>query len=436
MLALSTVQPVFSQAQSGPLPPTPTRIAPPTQTAVGTATSGEQRITLVTLEPSAERLSGPAAPPRQFLFRFRGKKKTHYTATFATDFEPATVVGVGADIESTSFDFTSKQLTVSFYFDLSIVNEDGSDRDPNEFIIILDPGAPREFSPQPRPTSGFSPPPKPKSTSTLQSKADSTECYGPASKTTPTADQKGPPLQAAGTWMSTNINSWCVIPPNETNPFFGFKLIAPPGTKGYFRKKISPALLNLLSTLAGRTLDPQSLAIFNGTFEASKSITATSDGGVLVDIKLNFASNINTLSQASNSADAISSRKIKLRSTSSTVTKTVTTAEEEALSLTPKTSQVSTSKASLFGFVDDPSLAGKKVLLQRKVSSKIKSLRSSLKTVGTATISSTGSYSKSISSSKLFSGKKSATITASIVGDSARSSRSVSLSNKTGSLRQ
>jgi hypothetical protein len=388
------------------------------------------------MEPTAESLSGPAAPPRQFLFRFRGKKKTDYVAVFAANAEPATVVGVGADISSTSFDEMAKELRVFFRFDLSIVNEDGSDRDPNEFILIIDPGAPREFMPQPRPTAGFPPPPAPPRSRAIQAQADSTECYGPANKTTASADQKGPPLQAAGTWMSTNINSWCVIPPNETNPFFGFKLIAPPGTKGYFRKKISPGLLSLLSTLAGRSLDPQSLAIFNGTFEASKSITATSDGGVLIDIKLNFSTTANTLSASNATAKGISTERLQAQASSSVVTKTITTAEEETLSLTPKKSQITGSKAAVFGFVDDPTLVGQTVLLQRSTGSATTSARSTLKTVGTATISSSGSYSKSLSSSKLFNGKSSAKLTATIVGDTTRSSRSVSLSNKTGDLRQ
>jgi len=364
------------------------------------------------------------------MFTFRGEKNTEYTAVFATHAEPATVVGVGADITSTSFDADAERLTVQFRFDLTIITEEGKSKDPNQFFIVIDPGAPREFMPRPRPTAGFPPPTRPRSSSLTKATDDTTECYGPASKTTPTADQTGPPLEAAGSWMSTNIASWCIIPPSEDTPFFGFKLVAPPGTKGFFKKKIPAQLLSLLSLLAGKTLDLNSVAVFNGTYEASKSITATSDGGVLIDIKLNFSSTRNDLTDVSNTS---SRSLIKAAKASTTVTKAITTAEEESLSLAPTNSQVNGTKAKLFGFVDDPAtFAGQKVLIQRKVGSKYK-------TVGTATINSDGSYSKSIRTNKLFDTSKTSATTklvATIISGTTRTSRTISLSSKYSSLRQ
>ena len=408
---------VIVEAQPKPRTPTPT----PQATATPDPATA---ITLLSMTPEAESLPADKTPPRQFLFRFRGKKGTSYVAVFSAPAEPAMVVGVGADISSTSYDETTQQLTVNFLFDLSVINEDGKSRDPNEFIIVLDPGAEKQFSPMPRPSPGFPPPPKPKARS-LSALADSTdECYGPANKNTPSPDQNGPPLQARGTWMSTNIASWCVIPPNETNPFFGFKLVAPPGTKGFFRKKLPANLLNLLSLLAGKTLDPDSLAIFNGTFEASKSISSTSDGGALVNIQLGFSSTTNSLTDKSSSSSSN-----RIQAASSTTTKTVTVAEEEAISLTPKTSTITKNKASLFGFVaDSTSLAGQTVSIQRKVGK-------TFKTIATTTVASDGSYSKKVTSSKLFNTKSSATIQA-IVGNAISTSRTTSLKNKSSSLRR
>lgn len=389
-----------------------------------TCLAQSQTITFVSIAPDATQVDRPAPPDtRMSSYTFRGTKGTQYIAVFAADAEPATVVGVGADIDSTSYDGAMKQVTINFSFNDSVVSEDGHRIPADEFQIILDPGGQRDFMPKPRPPGGFPPPPPPGSK--IISTTATTECYGPANKVPPSPGQNGPPLEAAGSFMSTNLASWCEIPPNEDNPFFGFKLVAPAGTKGFFKKKISPGLLTLLSQLAGRTLQPESLAIFNGTFEASKSITSTPDGGALIDIEVTFLKTANTV------RDSTSSDTLEARTNASTtaVTKSLTTAEEESLSLTPKNSKVTSKKTSFIGFVDDSSLSGQTVSLQKKVGS-------TYKTIGTATVQSDGSFAKSISSLRVFTGKRTSTIVAQVVSDTTRISRQVSLTNKTSSLRR
>jgi len=354
-------------------------------------------------------------------FYFQGKLGTRYTAVFSADADPSTVIGVGANIDSTSFDANTKRLTVSFVFDRQVIGEEGKPVPDTEFQIIIDPGVSRDLTPKPRPNDGFSPPARKSAAST----SSTSECYGPANKAPRAPDEMGPPLQAAGTFMSTNIASWCEIPPTAENPFFGFRFIAPSGTSGYVKKKISPGLLALLSTLAGRALDATSLAVFNTGFEASKSVVSTPDGGVLITLTFDFLATATQLKDAASS----SARSVGSRATSS-VSKTILTAEEEPLSLSPTDSKVTTTKTSLYGFVGDPSLvAGKSVSIQRKSGSEVV-------TIARAVISSDGRYTKSVNSSAVFANQSKATLLANLIGSTVRKSREVTLQNKTRDARR
>ena len=381
-------------------------------------------ITLVNITPSAEDISTQFPTPsdvKMVSFYFRGTLGTRYSAVFAADAEPASVIGVGANIDATSFDTSAKQLTVSFVFDRPVIGEEGKPVPNTEFQLIIDPGAARDFTPIPRPSGGFAPPPRNNGAST----SATSECYGPANKTPRAPGELGPPVQGAGTFMSTNIASWCEIPPSAESPYFGFRFIAPSGTSGYVKKKIAPGLLALLSSLVGKTLDATNIAVFNTGFEASKSVVATPDGGVLITLTFDF------LQTATRLKDAVSAttKQTGVKSTAS-VSKTILTAEEEAISLSPTDTKVTTAKTTLYGFIANDALGtAKSISIQRKSGSKIT-------TIGKATINSDGSYTKSISSTTLFANQSRATLLATLVGNAARASREVSLQNKTRNSRR
>lgn len=402
--------PASAFAQLPPRPPTPTPPAAPS--------TAPPALDFVSIVPSATRNDDqfPSAPPRTSTFYFKGKKGTSYVAVFSVPSNPALVVGVGANISSTSFDESSRLLTVNFVFDSSVLPPLGKPFPKDTFLIAIDPGAPRTFTPKPRPPSG-----KPPGREMLTSAV--TECYGPLNQVPPSDDKPGPPLEAAGTFMSTNVAEWCVVPPNADAPFFGFQLRAGVAKTGYLKKKLAPKLVGLLSTLSGITISGNNTAIFSDDFEVSKSITPTDDGGLLINIKVSFDKN-STVVRPSASTSGVSAK-------ATTSTKTITTSEEEDLSLAPKSTTVTRAKAALYGFVDDPTLlAGSTVLLQRQNGE-------TLETVGTATVGSDGSYATKIKSAKLFKKSKASTsalktvnLTATIIGDAIRSSRTITLTNR------
>lgn len=450
-------------------------------------------ITFSSIEPAATKaeVRPGGFPEKLAVFRFTGVRGTEYTARFSSNEEPAIAIGVGADISKTSYDSGTRLFTVEFQFDSPIVSAAGYPTfDKNDFLLVIDPGQLREFTPVPRPTNGFfppgyTPPPTPRATATprptatrgsgpggslppppeevqptptqipgmsppsdssppptrrptptrkprLSMRTETTECRGPGdpnrSDTSVLAEPEGPPLEARGSFMSTNIYAWCVIPPSETSPFFGFQLSGPSGTKGFFKKKLSAGLVGLLSTLAGKTLEPSNLAIYNGTYEASKSITGTEDGGALISINVKFVKTSTEVSDASK-ASATSESELSVKAASA-VSKTILTSEEEELSLAPKKTTITTKKTALYGFSsDDAAAAGTKVKIQKVSGSKYT-------TVATATVASDGSYKASINTDTLFNGSSKTTIVSKIVGDQVRQSRSVTLQNRYSSLRR
>lgn len=414
---------VLVSAQQRPMPrPTPTLPAQPVQ------------IDLVSIAPTANRVMARPKefPERLAVFVLQGTKGTAYSAVFSAPQEPSVVIGIGANISSTAFDATTQQETISFTFSDSIVTTDTPAFPANHFILIIDPGVDRVFNPQPRPEDGFRPP-------RLRALADTVSCLGPGNRSGSATVQTetGPPAEAAGSYMSTNLFDWCVIPPTEATPQFGFRLGAPSGKRGYFKKKLSKGLVDLLSRLAGKTLQPSNLAIFNNGFEASKSITATDDGGAIININVTFKSTLTTVANSSRAAlGAESARVVTSADDSTSVEKTITTSEAEPLSLTPKNTQITRTKTALYGFVDDISaIAGVGSRATSTVTIQKKS-GSTFKTIGTATLNSDGSYSANIKTSTVFGNKSRATLVSRIDAAETRTSREVSLTNLTNSSKK
>lgn len=413
-VALSLIIAATSFAQAA----RPTRPPPPTPTQP----SSPPQLQLISISPDAPRIDDqfPAAPPKISTFYFMGEKGTSYVAVFEAPAEPASIVGVGANISSTSYNADARQLTINFVFDQSVIPPVDKPFPSKAFLLALDPGAPRSFTPLPRPPGG-----KPPGRGSLTSAAS--ECYGPLNGTTPTDDKPGPPLESAGTFMSTNVAEWCVIPPTADQPFSGYMVRAKSAKTGYIKHKISPTLVKLLSLLSGRDLTRDDVAIFNGDVEASKSVTATDDGGLLISVQVSFNKNSTVIAPITRGLRRGVSTK------AATSTKTITTSEEEDLSLAPRSFAVTGTNASLYGFVDDPTtLSGQTVTIQKQKGD-------DLVTVGTAVIQADGSYSTKVRANKLFgkissnvsaSATKTVNLVASLTGSAIRASRTITLANR------
>ena len=261
------------------------------------------------------------------------------------------------------------------------------------FFLAIDPGAQRNYTP-PAPRNPNTPPPgrsgpiaSPIGSKASTQASDSIECYGPLGESDDPTKRPGPPLESAGSFMSTNLASWCIIPPNESQPFFGFYLRGPSGTKGYVKKKVAPALVNLISTLSGRSLVSTDFGIYNGDVLASRSVSATDDGGLLINVALVFSSTSTLISP--NLSPKVSRRRTasERATTTSAVDKVVTASEAESLSIAPNDFSVNGSRAALYGFVTDAGdLIGKTVTIKKQVGSKYRA-------VGRAKVKEDGSYS-------------------------------------------
>jgi hypothetical protein len=361
---------------------------------------------------------------------------------------------VGADISSTSYDAERREFTIIFNYDQAVLSPDGKTFPDDTFFINIDPGAKREFTaPPPRDPNGPPPgregatdgPVKPRDLGTRS--VDTTECYGPLGDNTDSDARPGPPLEAAGSFMSTNLTDWCIVPPSSTQPFYGFKLRGPAGSKGFLKKKVSPSLVTLLSLLSGRSLATTDFGIFNGDVQASRSISATADGGLLISINVTFGATSTVVADAASPSSTLAtvnaSKESPVRSKAdSNVDKTITASEAEPLSLAPKDFSISGVTASLYGFVtDSDEFVGQRVLLQRKVGTK-------LVTVGTSKIAADGSYTKRINTSKFSSSTTKAKVTASattftkatliatLISSTVRTSREVTLQYKARNARR
>lgn len=438
----------------------------------------EYQVTLSSISPAVTDISSQFTdrPPRSVPFLLQGKIGQSYSAVFSVTDQPAITVGVGIDISSLQYDSSAKTVSLNFSFVKAFVAKPGAKPlAENAFLIVFDPGRAKLFDGRepgtgdpgnpgapipptvaPPPTIAAPPtlvpptrPPPGRTPGVRTSAADETECYGPGnkkdrdgSKQPPggSAEDPGPPREGRGTYMSTDILNWCVIPPSAGNGRFGFRLSGPSGDKGFFKMFIPPALVALLAEQQGKsTFIADDLAIFNDGIQSSTSVTADSSGGALVNINVTFDSDSTVLG---NRAAATFGRHAtnEVRAASTSTDKTLTLEEQELLSLAPKTFTVSGNKVGLYGFVTNESqLAGQKVSIFRVSKTKSASIKGKVRVrttlLGKATISSTGSYSANLKTANVFKNGSKATLSASLTSGTVRNSREVTLKNSARNLR-
>lgn len=173
----------------------------------------------------------------------------------------------------------------------------------------------------------------------------------------------GVPVEMRGSWMATNIppfgldmsgaGGWELLPPDEEDPFFGYRLNGPEGSTGFFKMFIPDSMKQLLEDLVNAesptpvTLEWSDLAVFNDDQQASMSITEQA-GGALVDIQVTFTEG--TTDIPDNQEPAL----FKLRTTTGGVDKEITVGKAKPISLTA--SNVKPTKGtllSLYGWVQN-----------------------------------------------------------------------------------
>lgn len=270
---------------------------------------------LVSITPSANDISSQiqapdGTPTGMGMYGWVGTVDQAYTAVFSVDESPAMLVTPGADIDPATpwaYDATAGTVTVTFTLK-GIVGSDSFQSFPNGMgVAIL--------------------------------------ALVPVS-----TDGSGPPAAMTGAWLSTDLQSWSIIPPSADNVAFGFDLTGASGTTGYFHMFIPTGVIDLMSQLSGQTLTSSDLAVFNGDYQSSLNVTDMT-GGAYVDINVAFSSADQTVSAIS----------------STNITKSITAAPRLPLSLTPaKTTVAKNSNAKLFGWID-PAKTNKTVTLYRKL---------------------------------------------------------------------
>ena len=144
-----------------------------------------------------------------------------------------------------------------------------------------------------------------------------------------------------------------MVPPSGPGDAqFGVILSGPSGTSGFFKMKFPAGMLELMSTMSGKTIDASNLAVFVDNDQASTTVTATEDGGVLMDIQVTFAEG---------STDTLA-----LSPLAANVSKEIVAKEQLPLSSAFLSSSVKqTERASLYGWKKS-SYANKSVKIYRK----------------------------------------------------------------------
>lgn len=399
------------------------------------STSGaiaQYRVTLTSITPAVTDISSQFTDrsPRSVFFFLRGEIGTTYNAVFSVTDQPSVTVGVGIDISALSYDPGAKTISMTFTFVRPFVAKPGSRPFPrNSFLITFDPGKAQPFGSS---ASG----------SAAAGQGAEVDCYGPGNTkdratqgSSTAAAEQGPPREARGTYMSTDILSWCVAPPKPGVGTFGFKLSGPKGTEGFFKMYVPPPLVQLLAQQQGRgSFTPDDLAIFNGSSEASVDVTPAGGGGVLINIKTTFDSNSTIVTPRSGS---LQRNRVSVPHTAQASTEQVTKflklGEREPLSLAPNKFKLTGSSVTLYGFVTDKDqLAGQTVKLFDVTSSKlVRTKATTLKLVASSTISSSGSYSVTVKKTKISSlkKKKKSTLQAKVTSSSVRSSRTITVTS-------
>lgn len=294
-----------------------------------------QTAELVSITNNAEDLSelvpSGDAPDEARVFLFGGEYGQEYTAVFSTDEEPVGILGMGSDLtNSWGYDAATGLVTVTFTA-VEIVGMDGPP-DADLFIIVL--------------------------------------VYPVAQ------GEDGPPAEAAGMWMSTNVTQWEMLPPQPGSPQFGFKLTGPAGTAGFFNMFLPDSLIELLSTMEGTPLAIEDLAVFMDDDQASMSISEV-EGGALIEINVTFtddtimvsrATSAYTRSASTSTLAAANVLSILKQSSDSNVTKEIVAKKKLNISLAAnKYSIAKNKKVQLFGWLASGQ-KNKKVALYAKTS--------------------------------------------------------------------
>ncbi|EKD79672.1 MAG: hypothetical protein ACD_41C00004G0002 [uncultured bacterium] len=163
----------------------------------------------------------------------------------------------------------------------------------------------------------------------------------------------GPPAAMSGGYIATTVQEFQMVPPSGPGDAqFGVILSGPSGTSGFFKMKFPAGMLELMSTMSGKTIDASNLAVFVDNDQASTTVTATEDGGVLMDIQVTFAEG---------STDTLA-----LSPLAANVSKEIVAKEQLPLSSAFLSSSVKqTERASLYGWKKS-SYANKSVKIYRK----------------------------------------------------------------------
>ena len=192
------------------------------------------------------------------------------------------------------------------------------------------------------------------------------------------AGPSGIPVEMRGSWMATNIppfgldtsgaGGWELLPPSQTQPFFGYRLNGPEGSKAFFQMFIPESLRLLLeqalSLEAGApvTVAWSDLAVFNNNEQASLSITPQTGGGALVDILVEFSDGVTEFEDSQATA--------MRRASSGGVDKRITVREAETVSLTADDiSPAAGQLVTLYGWVKD-CIPGERVKLTSNAAAK------------------------------------------------------------------
>ncbi len=288
--------------------------------------------TLESITPSVELRQGSIPPqPNVEIFVFAGTQpNTDYTVVFnnVTE-EPASIVVLPATVTSSTYSSDTQKLTVVM-----------------KNVPYVDGTTP------PGPSTDFS-------IALVQASAG------------------GAPAALKGSWMATNISplDWTLIPPEATNPNFGYQIAGPVGTSGFLRMYIPASMFTYISTLVGQAVTPNDMAVFSGTTQTDVLVEDRGDGSALVRISVPFASSNTELDEVVDAA-------------ATTVAKKITVGREAdiSLALNPSGKIKAKKKVQLFGCVASrvPFRAGEKVALAvtPKGSKKPTSMRGSLDAKG------------------------------------------------------
>lgn len=262
------------------------------------------------LPPEGE---GDGPPEDVALKVYSGTRGTQYTVTCVADSEPAAVVLTGANMVSWNFDSETSEVTV----ELDFVG----------YLPGISFGSPQGLLDFP-----------------------SIDPFGVAmvwAVEDPFLED-GPPAAMKGAWMATNVQQWDLIPPEDNNVQFGYRLSGPAGQTGFFHMYVPDTLLEWMSELKGQTIGVSDLAVFNDDKQASVSVNEV-DGGALILLSVIFDSSSSVVQSSALSNQYLLRTNASIRAN---VTKKMSLKTKLPLSLTAKNSKIKKSrKFNLYGWL-------------------------------------------------------------------------------------